>query len=136
MIVKFETERGCKLFDGFESVEWTYEACCPDKKVNVVKVKGDVLNTTNHQYINGIDSPDDMVRYITAYNDHGVSKDGGEFTMVSVDEIFAKDEPKTADDSLRKVLFHCFGRDGKLRLFYSELPVYILNDNGKTVERV
>lgn len=134
MIVKFETERcGCKMFDGFESVEWTYEVNCPDRNVNVVKVPGNVLKTTNYQYINGM-TPDDMVRYATVAN--SVSADDSGFSMVSVDEIFAKDEPKTADDSTRRALFHCFGRDGKLRLFYSELPVYILNDNGKTVERV
>ena len=101
--------------------------------MNVVKVPGNVLKTTNYQYINGM-TPDDMVRYATVAN--SVSADDSGFSMVSVDEIFAKDEPKTADDSTRRALFHCFGRDGKLRLFYSELPVYILNDNGKTVERV
>jgi hypothetical protein len=122
------------MFDGFESVEWTYDVDCPDIKVNIVKVSHNVLATTNYQYITGVDSPDEMVRYNTVAN--SISNAGGGYSMVSVDEIFAKDEPKTADDSSRKVLFHCFGRDGKLRLFYSEFPVYILNDNGKTVERV
>jgi hypothetical protein len=51
--------------------------------------------------------------------------------MVSVDEVFASDDP----DCDRRILFHCFG-GGKLKLFYTEFPVYLLNDSGKTVERI
>ena len=133
MIVKFETGKGCKMFDGFQNVEWTYDVMCLDKNVNVVDVPYDVMKTTNFQYINDTQSPDEMAEVLMNQRVvGGCGTPDGCASKVSVDEVFTSDDV----DSDRKVLFYCFGRDNKLKLFYSERPVYILNDNGKTVERV
>jgi len=132
MMVKFETDKGYKVFDGFESVEWTFDCVCENKDVNVVKIPFNPLKTTNYQYINDVFGPDEMAGELIHNRVVGMkATDKEQESMVCVDEVFANEDP----DSDRHILFHCFG-GGKLKLYYTERPAYLLNDSGKTVERI
>jgi hypothetical protein len=131
MIAKFETQQGYKAFDELDNVEWIFDGIRDaGPEVNLVALAKNPLDTTNFQLIHGVTGPDHMPKEEPQTGSEAKEHEW----MISVDEKFYQRD--VCQRFRRPLLVYAFTRTEKLKIFFTDGPVYLLNDNGKTIERL
>ncbi len=126
MIVKFETEKGFKLVDDVASVEHTPEVT--NEKGNEVSTPFDPSRGYNWERTM---APSDGL--IPTLIGESPTEEDIKATFC-VDDKFFQDERGNFDMQPRLIFIE--GTNRKLRIYYTEARVYILNDNGKTIDTI
>lgn len=133
MIVTFATNRGKLMFDNIENVEWTQEIDNCDPNSNIIETKYDPLQSVNWQRIYGA-TLDTMSQRIIGEN--GASPKSAKYLCSVDDKILSPEAVVDGDPKRGGLLVIMATHYGKLKLIYTELDVFLMNDSGKTVERL
>lgn len=130
MIVSLATIIGVKMIDNLETVEWTPFVKNAKDAVNVVELPWNPTDTTNWQYISGAN-----LDTMSSRTSGSGGSPGGPF-MCSVDEKLIAPESAVLRQGEIPILILMVTNQGKLKLVYTEMEAFLMNDNGKTVQRI